>query len=165
MSVSTLTGTGRFPKTTEEEGTSSAVGGGGRNGGQEFYYYGHESSLYMSSGGISEIEEEGLSDVPTEVKELFGIRDQFVPMPSIREEHDNINGTTATAFDVVSNGEDSVCVAVGKSESSMVALTWTLKHAVRSSSSTTVNLIHIFPEIRLVPSPCKFSLSLSLISR
>lgn len=162
MSVSTLTGTGRFrtTTTTEEEGTSSAVGCG-HNGGQEFYYYGHESSLYMSSGGISEIEEEGLSDVPTEVKELFGIRDQFVPMPSIREEQDNINGATATAFDVVSNGEDSVCVAVGKSESSMAALTWTLKHAVGSSSLTTVYLIHIFPEIRLVPSPCKFSLSLN----
>ncbi|KAF3451899.1 hypothetical protein FNV43_RR07995 [Rhamnella rubrinervis] len=141
MSASTVTETGVFQ-------TSGETGGGGIGGhhqGQEYY-----GQLYVSSSGISEIEEEGSSEIPTEVKELFGVR-EFVPMPSIREEHDSsITPALSSSFDVVHGGEDSVYVAVGKSESSMDALTWSLKHA---SSSTMVYLIHIFPEIRLIPSP------------
>lgn len=49
--------------------------------------------------------------------------------------------------------EDRIFVAVGKSESSWDALTWTLKHAV--SPSTIVYLLHVFPETRTIPSPCK----------
>lgn len=52
--------------------------------------------------------------------------------------------------------DDRVFVAVGKSESSMHAILWTLKHAI-TPSSTVVHLIHVFPEIRFIPSPCKFS--------
>lgn len=137
--------------------TSDETSGGGvgrHHGGQECY-----GQLYISSSSISEIEEEGSNEVPTEVKELFGVR-EFVPMPSIREDHDSIITTSlSSSFDVVHGGEISVYVAVGKSESSMDALTWSLK---RASSSTMVYLIHIFPEIRLIPSPCKLSLSISL---
>lgn len=132
------------------EETSSGIGG--HHQGQEYY-----GQLYISG----EIEEEGSSEVATEVKELFGIR-EFVPMPSIREEHDSsITSTLFSSFDFVHGGEGTVYVAVGKSESSVNALTWSLKHAVNPSSSTMVYLIHIFPEIRLIPSPCKSSLSLS----
>ena len=49
--------------------------------------------------------------------------------------------------------EDSVYVAVEKSESSMDAFSWTLAHFV--NTSTTLYLIHVFPEIRYIPSPCK----------
>ncbi|KAL5553458.1 hypothetical protein UlMin_040859 [Ulmus minor] len=48
--------------------------------------------------------------------------------------------------------EDRVYVGIGKTESCMNALLWTLKHAVLPSS-TVVYLVHIFPVIRFVPSP------------
>lgn len=52
------------------------------------------------------------------------------------------------------NDKDVVHVAVDHvGESSMEALLWTLNHAV--TPSTTVYLVHVFPEIRLVPSPCE----------
>jgi hypothetical protein len=49
---------------------------------------------------------------------------------------------------------------VGKSDSSMDALAWTLKHAV--TPSTIVYLVHVFLETWYIPSPCKLSLDLSL---
>ncbi len=62
------------------------------------------------------------------------------------------------SFDV-QNWEDNVYVAVGKSDSSMDALAWTLKHAV--TPSTIVYLVHVFLETWYIPSPCKLSLDLS----
>lgn len=48
---------------------------------------------------------------------------------------------------------------------SMDALLWTLKNAVLDPSSAFIFLIHVFPEIKFIPSPCKFiSHSLSFIS-
>ncbi|KAJ0083167.1 hypothetical protein Patl1_09620 [Pistacia atlantica] len=47
--------------------------------------------------------------------------------------------------------QDSVYVAVGKGESSIYALSWTLQHLV--NPSTIIYLIHVFPEIKHVPSP------------
>ncbi|XP_014518256.1 uncharacterized protein LOC106775626 [Vigna radiata var. radiata] len=57
------------------------------------------------------------------------------------------------SFDIHNNNDtDVVHVAVDHvGESSMEALLWTLNHAVRPS--TTVYLRHVFPEIRLIPSP------------
>jgi hypothetical protein len=57
---------------------------------------------------------------------------------------------------------DSVFVAVGNTESrsSMDALEWTLRYLV--TPCTVLHLIHVFPLIRHIPSPCKLSLSLSL---
>ncbi|KAK7246025.1 hypothetical protein RIF29_40882 [Crotalaria pallida] len=49
--------------------------------------------------------------------------------------------------------KDIVYVAVGHDgESSMEALLWALEHAV-TPSSTTLYLIHVFPEFRLIPCP------------
>jgi hypothetical protein len=76
-------------------------------------------------------------------------------MASIREE---VEGNLVS-FDV-QNWEDNVYVAVGKSDSSMDALAWTLKHAV--TPSTIVYLVHVFLETWYIPSPCKLSLDLSL---
>lgn len=58
------------------------------------------------------------------------------------------------------NDKDVVHVAVDHvGESSMEALLWTLNHAL--TPSTTVYLLLVFPEIRLVPSPfdlCSYDL-------
>lgn len=54
--------------------------------------------------------------------------------------------------------EDAVYVAVSSSStsSSMDALLWTLNHAILHPSSTTVFLVHVFPQIRHIPTPCKY---------
>lgn len=98
-----------------------------------------------SGSGVCEIEEEINST------ELFEIKEEF----------------EGSLFSVDFHGrdhQDSVYVAVGKSESSMYALSWTLQHLV--NPSTIIYLIHVFPEIKHIPSPCKLStimfLSLSL---
>lgn len=49
--------------------------------------------------------------------------------------------------------EDSVYVVASKE-----ALAWTLKHAI-APSSTVLHLIHVFPLIHLVPSPCNLFFS------
>lgn len=101
-----------------------------------------------STSGVSEIEEEGPNgDVPAEIKELFEMK-KFAPMPSIKEEYDKGSLYSSTE-------DHSVYVAVGKSPSSLDALDWALRHAV-NPPSTTVYLIHIYPEIRQIPTPCKF---------
>jgi hypothetical protein len=48
---------------------------------------------------------------------------------------------------------DDVYVAVGKSNSSLDALSWALKNAVKPGS--WVYLIHVFPEVHEIPTPCK----------
>jgi hypothetical protein len=112
---------------------------------------GYHFSKYSSSTSVCEIEEES----PSETFEI----NHGVPMASIREEFE-----AGSLFSVdVQNSEDSVYVGVGKSDSSMDALAWTLNHAV--TPSTIVYLVHVFPEIRYIPSPCKLSLSLSLSLR
>lgn len=53
---------------------------------------------------------------------------------------------------------EKVYVAVGKtdSSSSLNALGWMLKHAA-IGSSTVVYLLHVFPQIRYIPTPCLYS--------
>lgn len=109
-----------------------------------------------ASSSIAEIEEEegddiddekkGKIKIPSEIKELFGFKGYLPPMPSIKED-----------VDYHSSHDESVYVGVGKGESSMDALTWALKHAVDPSSSTTVYLIHVFPGVTYIPSPCELS--------
>ncbi|XP_039070382.1 uncharacterized protein LOC120217269 [Hibiscus syriacus] len=76
------------------------------------------------------------------------------PLASIKEIEEI---SSVFSFDVNSVGardEDSVYVAVGKSQSSMDALSWTLSHFVDSSTNaTTLFLVHVFPEIHYIPSP------------
>lgn len=124
---------------------------------------GEDDSKAETSGenyrSISEIiEEDDFSsrDVPDEIKELFEIK-KYLPMPSIKEDLLEIErGSTFSSIDE----NNSVYVGVGKIESSMDALVWTLKHAVnRSPSSFMVCLVHIYPEIHHIPSPCKLILA------
>lgn len=108
--------------------------------------YQNQFSRYSS---VCEIEEESPS-------ENFEINHGRLPLGSIKEDYDQ-----GSLFSLdIQNWEDCVYVAVGKSESSMVALEWALRHAV--NPSTVVYLIHIFPEVQYIPTPCKLSLSLSL---
>ncbi|XP_059438319.1 U-box domain-containing protein 35-like [Corylus avellana] len=101
-------------------------------------YHNHNQFSKYSSSTVCEIEEES----PSETFEI----NHGVPMASIREEFEG------SLFSVdVQNSEDSVYVGVGKSDSSMDALAWTLKHAV--TPSTIVYLVHVFPEVRYIPSP------------
>ena len=68
------------------------------------------------------------------------------------------DGPMATISEGNEGEEDSVYVAVGKSETSMEALTWTLKNL--ATPSTIVYLIHVFPEIKHIPNPCKLHVSI-----
>ncbi|XP_054778695.1 U-box domain-containing protein 35-like [Prosopis cineraria] len=79
-------------------------------------------------GGLWEIEEERSSEL-----------------------QENHRGSWAAAS-AVGVDEDCVYVGVGKSETSMEALSWTLKHLI-ASPSTMVYLIHVFPEIKHIPNP------------
>ncbi|XP_048236065.1 U-box domain-containing protein 35 isoform X2 [Ricinus communis] len=106
----------------------------------------HNNSYTNWKASTSEIEEENSS------YELFEISHDGVPMETIQEEQ--FEGISMFSLDVHSRGggEDCVYVAVGKSESSMDAVSWTLKNLV-NNDSTVVYLIHIYPEIHHIPSP------------
>ncbi|XP_057498647.1 uncharacterized protein LOC130783142 [Actinidia eriantha] len=94
-----------------------------------------------SSSSVWEIEEENSG-------ELFEIDNAGrCDMPSIKEELDG----SVFSFDF-HNRDDVVYVAVGKNDSSMDALLWTLNHAL-STDRTLVFLIHVFPELRFIPTP------------
>ncbi|KAF3431970.1 hypothetical protein FNV43_RR26706 [Rhamnella rubrinervis] len=94
---------------------------------------------------------------------LFEVVDHgMVPLQSIEEDEELSEGSLFSIdidlhrdHDHVEDHSDGIYVAVGKnnSKSSMDALLWTLKHAIISSSSTIVYLVHVFPVIRLIPSP------------
>lgn len=90
---------------------------------------------YGSNSSVCEIEEEENSS------ELY-----------LDETHHQ-DGPMATISEEENEGEDTVYVAVGKSDTSKEALSWTLKNL--ATQSTTVFLIHVFPEIKHVPNPCK----------
>ncbi|KAK4259167.1 hypothetical protein QN277_005525 [Acacia crassicarpa] len=62
------------------------------------------------------------------------------------------HGGSWAASAVAEVEEECLYVGVGKSETSMEALSWTLKHLI-TSSSTMVYLIHVFPEIKHIPNP------------
>ena len=73
--------------------------------------------------------------------------------------HVHQDGAMAIISEELHDGdEDCVYVAVGKGDTSMEALSWTLKNL--PTHSTTVYLIHVFPEIKHIPNPCKFNPSL-----
>ncbi|CAI8615892.1 unnamed protein product [Vicia faba] len=73
----------------------------------------------------------------------------------IEEEEDTINHHQY--LDTIDNEieqeeeEDSIYVAVGKSDTSMEALSWTLNNL--TTHSTILYLIHVFPEIKHIPHP------------
>ncbi|XP_057753394.1 LOW QUALITY PROTEIN: U-box domain-containing protein 54 [Arachis stenosperma] len=117
-------------QSSSDEGAKSTMGSS-----QMFSdYYGIITS---SSSEIVEIEEEEEQDMKT--SKLYLNNDAPKTMSRISE------GKS-------SEEEESVYVAVGKSETSMEALTWTLKN-LATTSSTMLYLIHVFPEIKHIPNP------------
>lgn len=131
---------------SNEEVSSSICGCGfiGFKRNQVFDY-----SLSACSNEIGD-EEEGSSE------ELFEINIQQQPLDTIREEY-----CESTVFSLDIDNIDVVYVAVGDCEdssSSMEALSWALKHAV-TPSTTTLSLLHVFPQVKFIPTPCKSSFS------
>ncbi|CAK9320848.1 unnamed protein product [Citrullus colocynthis] len=102
-----------------------------------------EFSNYRYSRSISEIEEEN-SPEPLDNKG----KKVSAALDSIREDY---SGGCSFSSDAL-KWEDCVYVGVGKSDSSMDALQWTLKNAI-TTSTTVVYLLHVFPEIRYIPTP------------
>ncbi|CAK8564496.1 unnamed protein product [Lathyrus sativus] len=70
----------------------------------------------------------------------------------IQEEQDIINHQHYLGrIDHEIEEQDSIYVAVGKSDTSMEALSWTLNNL--ATHSTMLYLIHVFPEIKHIPHP------------
>ncbi|KAI6704723.1 hypothetical protein NL676_007685 [Syzygium grande] len=116
---------------------------------QQYDQHDQMLNYYGTAGGTSEIEEEHSSD-------LFEIGGG--PMAAVKE--DRTDGMSLFSFDIHNysegawDGGECVYVAVGaKGETSMDALTWTLKNAVADRSNATIFLVHVFPETRFIPSP------------
>ncbi|XP_038882797.1 U-box domain-containing protein 35 [Benincasa hispida] len=103
-----------------------------------------EFSNYRYSSSISEIEDENSA----ETLDTKGKKVSAAALESIREDY---SGGCSFSSDAL-KWEDCVYVGVGKSDSSMEALQWTLKNAI-TTSTTVVYLLHVFPEIRYIPSP------------
>lgn len=112
------------------------------------------SSRSSSTSIIREIEEEeeenynsSRSNTSQPLFEINHGNGMPMPLAPIKEETES----SFFSFDVVTQEEDIIYVAVGKSQSSMDALSWTLRHAV--NPSTSIFLIHVFPPVKFVPSP------------
>ncbi|OWM83334.1 U-box domain-containing protein 35-like [Punica granatum] len=126
-----------------EAGHMGAVHEGG-------YLYSH--SFNKNSGmrcTVSEIEEESFSD-------LFEIgQSGSVAVPG----KEDVSESSLFSYDIHRGGEvedeDCVYVAVGKEDSSMDALMWTLRNiqAISATMTTTIYLVHVFPETHFIPSP------------
>lgn len=98
----------------------------------------------------------GDDDDDGDSEELFEINlKKESRLDSIREE-EWCESSTVFSLDIHNdnNLDDVVYVAVGTNggSSSMEALSWTLKHAV-TPSTTTVSLLHVFPQVKLIPTP------------
>ncbi|OVA19758.1 UspA [Macleaya cordata] len=123
------------------------VGGGGGGGGGGDGGGG-------SSSSVSEIEEIGDSSSSSSSSSSTGgsynerLKIKHRIPATIKEEFE---GSVVSS----DHGNNNIYVAVGKSNSSMDALRWALKHLVNPVSllSTSIYLIHVFPEVRFIPSP------------
>lgn len=120
---------------------------------------------------INEIEEEDEKFYYSTTSYMFEMDHNnggLVRLNSTRSEGE-MDQASLFSFDFNNKGgdiHDIVYVAVwnkniSQEESSMDALFWTLKHGVINPNSAIVFLIHIFPQTKLIPTPCKLSLSLS----
>lgn len=100
--------------------------------------YDESSEIGYSTGGgrVSEIEEEFSGDDINTKHDLESIRE--------------VEGGS------VGGGDEAVYVAVGRQseETSMGALVWALDNLV-IPSSTAVFLVHVFPQTKYIPTPCK----------
>lgn len=127
------------------------------------YYYGQLHYYYDNNNDIN------AQKSPTTTSEIVvvGDEDQGDGEGSSQfslDFHNHHHGSTSSSYHNHSQEEgeeDAVYVAVSSSStssrsSSMDALLWTLNHAILHPSSTTIFLVHVFPQIRHIPTPCKY---------
>jgi hypothetical protein len=126
-------------------------------------FIGFRKSQVFDYNSNSEIEEE--DDDEDSDEDLFEINlKKEEALDSIREEEECESSCSSTVFSLDIHNDkldDVVYVAVGESSccSSMEALSWALKHSV-TPNSTIVSLIHVFPQVKLIPTPCKYQIQL-----
>ncbi|CAK8564051.1 unnamed protein product [Lathyrus sativus] len=86
---------------------------------------------------------------------MFNNNSSAAGISEIEEEEDAINHhrrhLDTTDTEIEEQEQDSIYVAVGKSDTSMEALSWTLNNL--TTHSTMLYLIHVFPEIKHIPHP------------
>ncbi len=98
-------------------------------------------------------QEEGVS-MDNSQSQMFNYGNSGSGVSEIEEEDWETQHHDGSMAAISEEEEDCVYIAVGKSETSMEALSWTLKNL--ATHSTMVYLIHVFPEIKHIPNPCKF---------
>ncbi|KAK6932880.1 hypothetical protein RJ641_002504 [Dillenia turbinata] len=96
---------------------------------------------------ISEIEEEDPND-------MFEIDPSRFQLDPIREEFevDEESLFSLGGNYTLGGGDDRVYVGVGKGKSSLHAVFWSVKLALKRPS-TAICLVHVFPELKYIPSP------------
>ncbi|XP_058751520.1 uncharacterized protein LOC131624600 [Vicia villosa] len=85
---------------------------------------------------------------------MFNTNYSSVGISEIKEEEDTINHhqyLDTIHNEIEEQKQDSIYVAVGKSDTSMEALSWTLNNL--TTHSTMLYLIHVFPQIKHIPHP------------
>lgn len=115
----------------------------------ELHYYGNkntDSNLYTNTAGTN--------DKKSTSEEIVVVGDE----DEDEVEGEGCNQRNSSSYQEPEEDDDKFYVAISSSStsSSMHALLWTLHYAVVDSSSTTVFLVHVFPEIKHIPTPCKF---------
>lgn len=123
------------------------------------YYYGHLHHYY---GNNKNSNAKGSSTTTSEIV-VEGDEDQGEGSSQFSFDFHNHHhrGNSSSSYHNHRQGEgeeDAVYVAVSSSStsSSMDALLWTLNHAILHPSSTTVFLVHVFPQTKHIPTPCKY---------
>ncbi|XP_058771898.1 U-box domain-containing protein 35-like [Vicia villosa] len=112
------------------------------------HYFDEDIGTHCACRSNSKIEEEEEKDDGVYSKELFEMNLKKEPLDTIREED-----CESSVFSIDIHNDrlyDVVYVAVGETDSSMEALSWTLKHLV-NPNSTIVSLVHVFPQAKRIP--------------
>ncbi|XP_057445406.1 U-box domain-containing protein 35-like [Lotus japonicus] len=112
-----------------------------------------EYCLHEENSSCSEIGDED-SELDSELFEInINLKDPEDTLDKIPEDCESISVFSLDINNHLAEKLDVVYVAVGfDGNSSMEALSWALKHAV-TPSSTTVCLVHVFPQVKLIPTP------------
>ncbi|GLU20633.1 hypothetical protein SLE2022_368230 [Rubroshorea leprosula] len=142
------------PSHTGGYGTQQSISSGSEYEGEAFTDEHSNATGEVHRSISSGTEEEEEEDISYSVKSYITANYEIEDAESA-DEFSSVNNSeyqsSVFSLDVKRATEDSVYVAVGNSESSIDALAWTLAHYV--NLSTNIYLIHVFPEIRYIPSP------------
>ncbi|XP_057420158.1 U-box domain-containing protein 35-like [Lotus japonicus] len=114
----------------------------------------HDEESCSSSYSSSEIgDEDSESESDSELFEININMKEGLSLDTIPEDCESASVFSLDIDNHQAEKDDVVYVAVSfDGNSSMEALSWALKHAV-TPSSTTVCLLHVFPQVKLIPTP------------